>query len=136
MTTCDQCRGPLFACDVLSGLTVCVECARKALRASRRAPSLPSAPPVAPPIEGAAADEYAIFVAAVRSSRRADGTVHQGDVRPLLRGRVAPKHIGTLYRRAKAEGLLRDTGEREPSNDFAGRNADKLDRIYAYGAAA
>lgn len=34
------------------------------------------------------------------------------------------------YRRAKSEGLLRDTGEREPSNDAAGRNTDKLDRIY------
>ena len=83
-----------------------------------------------------AGSEWAIFAAAVRKAARRDGTVHPGDVRPLIRGRVAPKHIGTLYRRAKAEGLLTDTGEREPSNDFAGRNGDKLDRIYALRGAA
>lgn len=32
-------------------------------------------------------------------------------------------------------GLLRDTGEREPSNDAAGRNLDKLDRVYELRAA-
>jgi len=80
--------------------------------------------------------EYAVFVSALRQAVRQDGTVHQCDVRPLVRGRVAPKHVGTLYRRAKAEGLLADTGEREPSNDVAGRNADKLDRIYALRSAA
>ena len=80
--------------------------------------------------------EWHIFTAAVRSVVRPDGTVHQGDMRPRLRGKVAPKAIGTLYRRAKAEGLIRDTGEREPSNDFAGRNGDKLDRIYALAGAA
>jgi len=79
--------------------------------------------------------EYAVFVTALRSAVRNDGTVHQCDVRPLLRGRIKPKHVGTLYRRAKADGLVRDTGEREPSNDVAGRNADKLDRIYALRAA-
>ncbi len=29
-----------------------------------------------------------------------------------------------------------DTGEREPSSDVEGRNTDKLDRIYAWEAAA
>ena len=80
-------------------------------------------------------DEWQVFVAAVRQVA-VDGLVHQCDMRPLLRGRVAPKHVGQLYRRARAEGLLRDTGDREPSNDVAGGNADKLDRIYALGAAA
>ena len=31
---------------------------------------------------------------------------------------------------SESEGVLVDTGEREPSDDVAGRNADKLDRIY------
>lgn len=83
-------------------------------------------PPVAPD------DEWAVFVAAITQAAR-DGEVHQSAVRPLIRGRIEPKHIGTLYRRAKAEGLLTDTGRREPSNDVAGRNSDKLDRIYALG---
>ena len=73
--------------------------------------------------------EWQTFVAALRTAAR-DGLVHQSAMRPLIRGRVQPKHIGTYYRRAKAEGLLVDTGEREPSDDVAGRNADKLDRIY------
>ena len=86
--------------------------------------------PVAP------ASEWSIFRAAVLAAARADGTVHQSDVRPLIRGRVAPKHVGTFYRRAKADRLIRDTGEREPSDDVAGRNADKLDRVYALAGAA
>lgn len=79
--------------------------------------------------------EYVVFVRALKSVAR-DGLIHQRDVRPIIRGRIEPKHIGTLYRRAKAEGLLADTGEREPSNDAAGRNTDKLDRIYALVGAA
>lgn len=78
--------------------------------------------------------EWSVFLAALRSAGH-DGLVHQRDVRPLIRGRIEPKHIGTLYRRAKAEGLLVDTGDREPSDDTAGRNADKLDRIYELRAA-
>lgn len=77
--------------------------------------------------------EWAIFLAALRSAVRG-GVVHQRDVRPIIRGRIEPKHIGTLYRRAKAEGVLIDTGKREPSDDVAGRNADKLDRIYELAA--
>lgn len=78
--------------------------------------------PVAP-------SEWDIFTSAVRSAA-VGGVVHQRDVRPLIRGRILPKHIGGYYRRAKAEGLLVDTGDREPSDDFVGRNADKLDRVY------
>lgn len=80
--------------------------------------------------------EWAIFTAAIRAAVRADGTVHQRDVRPAIRGKVAPKKIGQLYRRARSEGLLTDTGEREPSDDAAGRNLDKLDRIYRLAARA
>ncbi len=83
-----------------------------------------------------AASEWAIFRTAVRSAARDDGTVHLCDVRPLIRGRIEPKHIGQMWRRARSEGLVRDTGEREQSDDVAGRNADKLDRIYRLGRAA
>lgn len=78
--------------------------------------------------------EWSIFVAALRTAA-VDGEVHQSRVRPLIRGRIAPKMIGTLYRRAKREGLLADTGRREPSDDVAGRNTDKLDRIYMWQGA-
>lgn len=93
----------------------------------------PDCTPVAPVI---GAGEWPLFVSVVRRVARVDGTVHQGDVRPLIRGRIAPKHIGSLYRRARSEGLLVDTGELEPSNDTAGRNSDKVSRIYKLGAAA
>lgn len=79
--------------------------------------------------------EWGVFVAAVKSVAREDGTVHQCDMRPLIRGRIHHKTIATFYRRAKDARLLRDTGEREPSNDVAGRNTDKLDRIYELVAA-
>jgi hypothetical protein len=79
--------------------------------------------------------EWAIFTAALRQVA-VDGIVHQSAMRRLIRGRIEPKHVGTFYRRAKAEGLIRDTGEREPSDDAAGRNSDKLDRIYALAVAA
>ncbi len=83
-----------------------------------------------------ATDEWTTFVAALKQARRDDGSRHQCDVRPLIRGRLAPKHIGAYWRRARSQGLVVDTGEREQSNDVAGRNADKLDRIYAWGEAA
>lgn len=78
--------------------------------------------------------EWSLFRTAVLSVVRDDGTVHQGDVRPLIRGRIAPKHIGSLYRRARSEGLLVDTGQLEPSTDAAGRNTDKQSRIYRVAA--
>lgn len=89
-----------------------------------------------PAMPAAPTSEWSLFKAAVTSAARDDGTVHQADVRPKIRGRIEPKHIGQLWRRARSEGLVRDTGEREQSNDVAGRNADKLDRIYALGTAA
>lgn len=80
--------------------------------------------------------EWATFVTAIRTAVRDDGTVHQADVRPLIKGRVSPKSIGLYYRKARTEHLLSDTGEREQSNDVAGGNSDKLDRIYALVGAA
>ncbi|MGZ4521033.1 MAG: hypothetical protein ACXVGA_06770 [Mycobacteriaceae bacterium] len=79
-------------------------------------------------------DEWQIFLTAVRSVARG-GRVHQGDVRPLLRGRVQPKHVGQLYARAKREGLLIPVGK-EPSNDTAGRNTHHDSPIYELRSAA
>lgn len=74
--------------------------------------------------------EWQVFVRVLKSVKRPDGTIHPGDVRPLIRGRIEHKHIGQLYRRAVGEKILEFTGRREPSNDTVGRNTDKLDRIY------
>lgn len=78
--------------------------------------------------------EWSLFRTAVLSVVRPDGTVHANDVRPLIRDRIPPKHIGSLYRRAKTDGLLVDTGIKEPSTDARGRNTDKDARIYKRAA--
>jgi hypothetical protein len=92
--------------------------------------------PVAPAPAGITSYEWGVFVAAVRQVAREDGEVHQCDMRRLIRGRIDPKAIGRCYRRAKSAGLLVDTKRREESDDVAGRNTDKLDRIYSLGRAA
>lgn len=71
--------------------------------------------------------EWDTFLAALRSSAR-DGRISQTDVRPKIQT-IVPKHRGTLYRRAVAEGLIRQDGW-EDSTDVAGRNADKVQRTY------
>ena len=127
-TTCTTCPRPLDKAATLNGLTTCTDCHMAEIKASRR--GLRSVV--------VAGDEWSIFTDALRHAAAvsADGRVHQRDVRPRVRGRVQPKHIGQFYRRAKDEQLLVDTGEREPSNDTAGRNTDKLDRIYLLRGAA
>ena len=80
------------------------------------------------------ADEWAVFTAALVSAAK-DGRVHQADVRPHIRGRIEPKHIGTLYRRARAEGLIREV-DHERSDDVAGKNAGRLEPVYELRGAA
>lgn len=77
--------------------------------------------------------EWAIFVAALRKARRDDGTVHQADMRPLIRGRIEPKSIGQQYKRAIREGLISEVA-REKSNDEIGRNTNKWEPIYKHAA--
>lgn len=81
------------------------------------------------------ADEWTTFTRALRSVVRADRTVHQCDVRPLIRGRIEPKHIGNFWRRARAEALVVEVGH-ERSNDTEGRNAGRMEPYYEWRAAA
>jgi len=78
--------------------------------------------------------EYVVFVSALKAATRADGTVHQADMRPLIRGRIEPKHVGTLYRRAKSDGLIREV-DHERSDDRPGKNAGRLEPVYELRAA-
>lgn len=75
-------------------------------------------------------NEWATFLAALRSAADDQGHVSQNRVRPLVRGRIEPKHVGQLYRRARSEGLIRQVGW-EQSDDTEGGNADKQCRVYA-----
>lgn len=78
-------------------------------------------------------DEWQVFSRALRTAALPDGTVHVNHVRPLIRGLVAPKSIGTFYRRAKSLGLLVDVDRWEDSTDEAGGNTDKPARVYDAG---
>lgn len=79
--------------------------------------------------------EWTTFVAALKQAVRHDGTVHQGDIRPLIRGRIEPKHIGQQYKRAIREHILREI-DREQSNDEQGRNTNKWEPVYRLRSAA
>jgi hypothetical protein len=78
--------------------------------------------------------DWVVFRDALLAVADKQGVIHQSAMRRLIRGRVPSKSIGQFYRRAKSEGLIVDTGEREPSDDVAGRNSDKLDRVYRVGS--
>lgn len=62
------------------------------------------------------------------------GQVDQNDVRPLIRGRIAPKRIGAFYRRACLEGRIYADGW-SVSEDHEGRNAGRPMRKYRRAAA-
>lgn len=111
---CDRCGGRLYGADVIARATVCVECERRLCRKP---------------------DEWAVFVAALKSSVRSDGTVHQSDVRPKIRGRIQPKHVGQLWRRAMRDGLISRAGYEE-SDDEKGRNAGRMEPYYSWEKAS
>ena len=94
-----------------------------------------NAPTLAPvPLGAITPEEWATFTAALRAAA-VDGLVHQSAVRPLIRGRIQPKHIGQCYRRARTLGLI-VADEPERSDDYAGRNAGRWEPKYRLGAAA
>lgn len=90
--------------------------------------------PTPPRASDQSAGEWPFFVSVIRKVARADGSVHQNDVRPLIRGRIPAKHVGLLWKRARNDGLIVDTGEWERSTDVEGRNSDKRCRIYRLAA--
>lgn len=82
-----------------------------------------------------AGTDWHTFVTALKQAVRDDGTVHACDVRPLVRGRIAPKHIASCYRSARQSGLLVEAGH-ERSNDERGRNAGRMEPYYELRAVA
>ena len=83
-----------------------------------------------------APDEWAVLVAAVsKVAAEHDGEVDWTHVRPIIRGRIEPKHVGTLVRRARREGLLiEDHFDR--SEDAVGKNAGRMEPKYRIGTTA
>lgn len=74
--------------------------------------------------------EWSIFTEALVTASLFDGIVRPNDLRPLIRGRVAPKRIGAFVNRALAEGLIVWRGEWQVSDDSQGRNAGRPAKVY------
>lgn len=77
------------------------------------------------------AEEWEAFATALR--RCADPftrVVDPNKLRRCIRGNIAPRRIGAFTNRAKAEGLIVDTGEWVVSDDTEGRNGGKPCRVY------
>lgn len=78
--------------------------------------------------------EWATFLMALRKAA-VDGVVRQAKVRPLIRGRIEPKHIGQQYKRAIREGVLVERAP-ERSDDELGKNAGRWEPTYELRPAA
>ena len=75
--------------------------------------------------------EWSTFTHAIQRVAYANGgRVDQNHMRPLIRGAVAPRRIGSFYRRATLEGLIRPTGDWSISDDTEGRNAGRPVKVY------
>ena len=75
---------------------------------------------------GTADHEWDLYVdaLAIVASRHA-GLIPPNELRPLVRGKVAPRRIGAFAHRAMARGLVRRTGDWQVSDDHEGRNVGK-----------
>ena len=73
--------------------------------------------------------EWQVFLRAVRAAAQDDGTVHQRDVRPRLRGSLDPKAIGRQWARARRERVVSEIGH-ERSDDRHGKNAGRMEPVY------
>ena len=74
--------------------------------------------------------EWTLFTEAVVTCSLLDGIVRPNDLRPLIRGKVAPRRIGAFVNKALAEGLLQWRGEWQTSDDTEGRNAGRPAKVY------
>lgn len=112
---CTQCNHRLDYAAVLCEADICTSCLLDDLRKP--------------------ADTWDFFLRTIRESVRDDGTVHQCDVRPKVRGQIEPKTIATYYRRARALRLLVEDGT-ERSDDVRGKNAGRHEPVYRLTAKA
>lgn len=74
--------------------------------------------------------EWDHFRACLITASLFDGVVRPNDMRPMLAGKVAPRRVGSFYRKACLEGLIVATDEWQTSDDAHGRNVGKPARIY------
>lgn len=72
--------------------------------------------------------EWLAFLAALDAAVD-NGLIRPNDLRPRLRGKVAPRRIGAFTNRALKQGLIEYTGQWEVSDDREGRNAGRPARV-------
>lgn len=80
--------------------------------------------------------EWQAFVEALIQARSFGGVIKPNDLRPMVRGVVAPNRIGAFTHRALSQGLVEYNGEWQVSNDTAGRNSGKPARVMRWIGAA
>jgi hypothetical protein len=75
---------------------------------------------------GTADAEWDLYVDALATvaARRA-GLIFPNELRPMVRGKVAPRRIGALMNRALKRGIVRRTGDWQVSDDHAGKNSGR-----------
>ena len=73
--------------------------------------------------------EWELFKAALAEAVNEFGTISPNRLRPLVRGKVAPRRIGAFTHRALSQGLVEYTGTYEVSDDVEGRNGGKPARV-------
>lgn len=109
---CPDCRKPLDQAAVLCRASSCTDCERRRMLL--------------------VLDPWAFFVQVLRAKVRPDNTVHQADVRPVLRGRIKPQQISSFWRQAQSRSvaLIRQTDAVDRSDDVQGRNAGRPEPVY------
>lgn len=73
--------------------------------------------------------EWALYVAALKSCRDENGLIFPNSLRPLVRGKVAPRRISAFANAALAAELVEYAGEWQISDDREGRNCGKPVRV-------
>lgn len=73
--------------------------------------------------------EWRIFEEALYTAADEEGRIMPNTLRPLVRGKVAPRRISAFTSRALARGLVEYDGGWEVSDDLAGRNTGKPARV-------
>ena len=75
---------------------------------------------------GTANAEWDVYVDALATvAARHAGLIFPNELRPLVRGKVAPRRIGAFANRALKRGLVRRTGDWQVSTDHEGHNAGR-----------
>ena len=79
------------------------------------------------------AHEWDLFCRVLRAVAFQTGTVSPNDVRERIRGQIAPRRIGSFYRKARLAGLIAPAGwVVSDDNSKSGKNAGRPAMTYRW----